>query len=75
MMIDGVKKYFRNAPRNLFRIDKEAQAHWDVNGRQSDELDLFLADYIPSVVATGAKGKIENFGKPKKFKIICTAMV
>ena len=69
MMIDGVKKYFRNAPRNLFRIDKEAQAHWDVNGRQSDELDIFLADYIPSVVATGAKGKIENFGKPKKFKI------
>ena len=68
MMIDGVKKYFRNAPRNLFRIDKEAQAHWDVKGRQSDELDVFLADYIPSVVAQTSKN-IENVGKPKKFKI------
>ncbi len=69
MMIDGVKKYFWNAPRNLFRIDKEAQAHWDVKGRQSDELDLFLADYIPSVVEKTAKNKFENVGKPKKFRI------
>ena len=69
MMIDGVKKYFRNAPRNLFRIDKEAQAHWDVKGRQSDELDVFLADYIPAVVAQTSKNKFENTGKPKKFRI------
>lgn len=69
MMIDGVKKYFWNAPRNLFRISKEAQAHWDVKGRQSDELDVFLADYIPSVVAQTSKDKIENLSAPKKFKI------
>lgn len=69
MMIDGVKKYFWNAPRNLFRISKEAQAHWDVKGRQSDELDVFLADYIPSVVAQTSKDKIENLSTPKKFKI------
>ncbi len=69
LMIDGVKKYFRNAPRNLFRIDKEAQACWDVKGRQSDELDIFLADYIPSVVKKTSKKDIENVGKPKKFKI------
>ena len=69
MMIDGVKKYFKNAPRNLFRIDKQAQAHWDVKGRQSDELDVFLADYIPSVVAKTSKNKIENVSKPKNFKI------
>ncbi|MBQ3522641.1 MAG: transglutaminase domain-containing protein [Bacteroidales bacterium] len=69
-MIDGEKRYFWNAGRNLFRISKEAQSKQKgIQGRQSDELDLFLADYIPSVVATGAKGKIENFGKPKKFKI------
>lgn len=69
MMIDGEKRYFRNAPRNLFRIDKEAQAHWDVKGRQSDELDVFLADYIPSVVEKTAKDKIENLSTPKKFRI------
>lgn len=69
MMIDGVKKYFWNAPRNLFRINKEAQAHWDVKGRQSDELDVFLADYIPSVVTQTSKDKIENLSAPKKFKI------
>ena len=75
MMIDGVKKYFWNAPRNLFRIDKEAQACWDVKGRQSDELDVFLADYIPSVVKKTSKKDIENVGKPKKFKINYTITV
>ena len=75
MMIDGVKKYFWNAPRNLFRIDKEAQACWDVKGRQSDELDVFLADYIPSVVKNTSKKDIENVGKPKKFKINYTITV
>lgn len=49
--IDGVKKYFYNAPRNLFRISKEAQAHWaQINGRQSDCLDRFLGKYIPQIV-------------------------
>ncbi|MEG0517489.1 MAG: transglutaminase-like domain-containing protein [Bacteroidales bacterium] len=52
-MIDGVKKYFYNAPRNLFRISKEAQAHWkEINGRQSDSLDKFLGNYIPRVIAS-----------------------
>ena len=75
MMIDGVKKYFWAAPRNLFRIDKEAQAHWDVKGRQSDELDIFLAEYIPSVVKQTSKKGFENIGKPKKFKINYTITV
>ncbi|MEG1898729.1 MAG: transglutaminase domain-containing protein [Bacteroidales bacterium] len=49
--INGVKKYFNNAPRNLFRICKEAQAHWkEINGRQSDCLDRFLGKYIPQIV-------------------------
>ena len=75
MMIDGVKKYFWAAPRNLFRINKEAQAHWDVNGRQSDELDVFLADYIPSVIKNTSKKEFENISKPKKFKINYTITV
>ena len=75
MVIDGVKKYFWAAPRNLFRIDKEAQAHWDVNGRQSDELDVFLADYIPSVIKNTSQKGFENISKPKKFKINYTITV
>jgi hypothetical protein len=75
MMIDGVKKYFWAAPRNLFRIDKQAQAHWDVKGRQSDELDVFLGEYIPSVVKKTSKKDFENLGKPKKFKINYTITV
>ena len=75
MMIDGVKKYFWAAPRNLFRINKEAQAHWDVNGRQSEEIDVFLADYIPSVIKNTSKKEFENISKPKKFKINYTITV
>ena len=52
MMIDGVKRYFRSAPRNLFRISKEAQSYWSkINGRQSDALDQFRAEYLPKCVA------------------------
>ena len=54
-IIDGQKKYFWNAARNLFRISKEAQAKQQgIQGRQSDDLDIFLADYLPKVTkATG----------------------
>ena len=49
-IIDGQKKYFWNAARNLFRISKEAQAKQQgIQGRQSDDLDIFLADYLPKV--------------------------
>ena len=75
MMIDGEKRYFRNAPRNLFRIDAEAQAHWDVNGRQSDDLDIFLSKHIPSVVAQTKKNKIENLTKPQKMRVTYTLVV
>jgi hypothetical protein len=65
MTIDGEKKYFYNAPRNLFRINKEAQRHWySANGRQSNELDLFLEKYIPKAVSDSAKSKqIYNIGQ------------
>lgn len=50
-IIDGEKRYFKNAPRNLFRISKQAQSYMDqIRGRQSDNLDTFLAGYIPQVV-------------------------
>ena len=74
-VIDGVKKYFWNAPRNLFRIDKEAQKHWDVNGRQSDELDIFLGEYLPKVVENASVKKVENVLMPQAYKIKYTITV
>lgn len=74
-VIDGVKKYFWNAPRNLFRIDEQAQKHWDVNGRQSNELDVFLGEHLPKVVEKASKKKIENVVMPQDFKIKYTITV
>jgi len=53
MTINGQKRYFYNAGRNLFRIDSVARKYFEgANGRQSDSLDRLLVKYIPSVLAT-----------------------
>src|SRR5664279_3263103 len=47
MRIDGKKKYFYSAGRNLFRIDSVARKHFDSkNTGQSDSLTNLLAWYI-----------------------------
>lgn len=78
MTIDGEKKYFYNAPRNLFRISKEAQAIQDkIKGRQSDALDDFLGEYIPKVIEAANK-TAGSFGKavlPVNMKIRYTITV
>ena len=79
MMIDGVKRYFRSAPRNLFRISKEAQSYWSkINGRQSDGLDQFLAEYLPKCVAEAKAQKSNSFNhfvKPQKMRYTYTLTV
>ena len=56
-MIDGEKRYFWNAGRNLFRISKEAQSKQKgIQGRQSDELDIFLGEYLPKVTKAAGTG-------------------
>ncbi|MBV6444485.1 MAG: transglutaminase domain-containing protein [Ignavibacteriales bacterium] len=55
-MIDGEKKYFRNAARNLFRIDKEALNKWnEVNGVALGELDKYLLQYLPELISESKK--------------------
>ena len=45
-VIDGQKRYFRNAGRNLFRIDPEARKVFEaVNGKTRDVEDVYLDDY------------------------------
>lgn len=76
LKIDGVKKYFYGAARNLFRIDKEAKAHWEkANGIQPGDLDEFFSTHIPAVVAQTKKGQIEHLSKPQKMRITYTITV
>ena len=76
MIIDGTKKYFWGAARNLFRIDKEAKAHWErVNGVQPGDLDEFFSTHIPAVIAQTKKGQIEHLSKPQKMRISYTITV
>ena len=61
MTIDGEKKYFWGAARNLFRIDKEAKAHWDnKNGIAPNDLHIFMTSHIPPVMAQTKQHQIEH---------------
>lgn len=68
MAIDGEQLFFYAAPRNLFRIDKEAQdALNTIKGRQSDSLDRFLGWFIPKTV-NSAKKSGSNLIDPVRMK-------
>ena len=68
MVIDGEKRYFHSAGKNLFRIDSIAAKFYEgANGRQSDSLDRFLAWYVPTA--------INSPGKPVRMKIKYTITV
>ena len=50
-IIDGKKRYFNHAARNLFRISLTAGKQWEkVHGKRSDSLERFLSRHIPQVV-------------------------
>ena len=68
-VIDGKKRYFRNAGRNLFRIDPEARKVYEaVNGVTRDVEDVYLDDYNRDVIAT-VRATGENLVKPVNFLI------
>ena len=65
--IDGQKRYFRNAGRNLFRIDPEAKKVFEaMNGVTRDVEDVYLDDYNRDVIAT-VRSTGKNLVKPVKF--------
>lgn len=74
-MIDGEKKYFRNAVWNLFRVNAEAAARREaVDGPRSSSLDQFLIDYLPKVMQ--ALSEETNMSKvPKRLKLSYTLSV
>ena len=61
-IIDGEKRYFHSAARNLFITQ----------GRQSNSLDIFLQSHIPTIVAAAKSGTPQ---KPINFKIKYTLTV
>lgn len=68
-LIDGQKRYFRNAGRNLFRIDRQAKQVFEaVNGVTRDVEDIFLDDYNREVIAA-VRSTGENLVKPVTFII------
>lgn len=76
MMMDGVKKYFWNAPRNLFRIDSDALAIWEsINGKEDEEVYASRSQHIQSLLAQANKNKIEHLSKPVKRRITYTLTV
>ena len=68
-MIDGEKRYFKLAARNLFRIDKDAKKRWEeVEGKSPDLLDEFLLDLLPDVIKESKKQE-SKLVKPVTIKV------
>ncbi len=69
MVIDGKRRFFYAAGRNLFRIDSSA-AHFytESAGGQSDSLTRFLAHHIPQMVAE-SKTTNKSIFAPERMRI------
>ena len=75
MTIDGEKRYFRWAARNLFRISLAAKNRWEeVHGNKPDSLARFLAHYIPEVVNVPQK-QLHNLTNPVTMEVTYTLTV
>jgi transglutaminase-like putative cysteine protease len=68
-VINGEKRYFNLAARNLFRIDKEAKKKWEeVEGTSPDLLSNFLLDVLPDIIDASTK-KQNKLVKPITIKV------
>ncbi len=70
MIIDGQKRYFNSAARNLFRLNKEAKEKKITvdGGAATDNVEEVLKAHLPEVVAALSKnGKTQD--KPVKMKV------
>lgn len=69
MMIDGQKRYFRNAGRNLFRIDAEARKVYErAHPSEEDPEDIFCDIHNRSVIAA-VRQSGSHLVMPTKFTI------
>lgn len=65
MVINGQKRYFKNAGRNLFRIDREAKAVYEAKTGETDGEGDFTAETIATMKEVIASGK--NCVNPVEF--------
>ncbi|MCB0587858.1 MAG: transglutaminase domain-containing protein, partial [Phaeodactylibacter sp.] len=74
-IIDGNKRYFRNAVWNLFRVNEAAKKRREaVDGPPVSELDQFLQSYLPKAVAAIKKDKATT-ARPRQLRITYTLKV
>ena len=74
-LIDGEKRYFRNAVWNLFRVNEAAKKRREeVDGPRVSELDQFLKDYLPEAVAAIKEAK-GTTARPRQIRITYTLKV
>jgi hypothetical protein len=68
-IIDGQRRYFKRAVRNLFRINPEAKKVWEEKqGNETDPLDLFCLAHTGKLVQQVEAG-LNLLETPAKFRI------
>jgi hypothetical protein len=68
-IIDGQRRYFKRAVRNLFRINPEAKKVWEEKqGNEPDPLDLFCLAHTEKLIQQLETG-LDLLETPAKFRI------
>jgi hypothetical protein len=67
-IIDGQRRYFNWAHRNLFRVNSEAKKKLKLDANQSDGITRFCEDFIPKMIA-GLKRTNKTETEDYKFEI------
>lgn len=71
-LIDGEKRYFKNAVANLFRLDAEARkTKENIDGKFVDSLDIFCISHTSELINLVNSGT-ELLEKPQKYGISFT---
>lgn len=70
-IIDGERRYFNWAHRNLFRVNTEAKKHLQLDANQSDGITVFCQSYVPTMITELINNNTEN-SKTHNFEITYT---
>ena len=71
-LIDGEKRYFKNAVANLFRLDAEARkVKENIDGKFVDSLDIFCVSHNSELLILANSGT-DLLEKPQKYSISFT---
>ncbi len=74
-MIDGEKKYFKRAARNLFRIDPQCREIWEKAHPQAEKNKAFKLDEHDQQVINRVKESGKKYVHPVRFRITQTLTV